>query len=195
MFCCIVGVTVAVASDSVHTFHVAMVGFLAAGLVFTTSSVNSLIYWSDPAKEAAAAGFILLSMVSVSNIHEKAFPHHVPYTNTLSSDRLDLSLRLPTHRLPPPHHGLLRAAPRRPRPLSQQQTHDPSLLDPYRQPPRNHPLRPATPNVQLLRPRGFRNLLTRHRLPRRRNRSAKPRIPLPLPATQPYPKRGATTTK
>lgn len=67
MFCCIIGVIVAVASDSVHTFHVAMVGFLAAGLVFTTSSVNSLIYWSDPAKEAAAAGFILLSMVSVSS--------------------------------------------------------------------------------------------------------------------------------
>ncbi|GAB7359675.1 hypothetical protein MBLNU230_g6854t1 [Neophaeotheca triangularis] len=65
MFCVILGVIVAVGSDSVHTFHVAMVGFLAAGLVFTTSSVNSLIYWSDPAKEAAAAGFILLSMVSI----------------------------------------------------------------------------------------------------------------------------------
>lgn len=67
MFCCIVGVTLAVAANAVHTYHVAMVGFLAAGLVFTTSSVNSLIYWSDKAKEAAAAGFILLSMVSVSS--------------------------------------------------------------------------------------------------------------------------------
>lgn len=67
-FCCIVGVVVAVGLDSVHTYHVAIVGFLAAGLVFTTSSVNSLIYWSDPAKEAAAAGFILLSMVQVSGV-------------------------------------------------------------------------------------------------------------------------------
>ncbi|KAK5123716.1 High osmolarity signaling protein sho1b [Meristemomyces frigidus] len=65
MFCVIVGVVVAVAADAVDTYHVAMVGFLAAGLVFTTSSVNSLIYWSDRSKEAAAAGFILLSMVSI----------------------------------------------------------------------------------------------------------------------------------
>lgn len=67
MFFTILGVVVSVASDAVYTYHVAIVGFLAAGLVFTTSSVNSLIYYSDPAKEAAAAGFILLSMVSVSS--------------------------------------------------------------------------------------------------------------------------------
>ena len=66
MFFVILGVTFAVAANAVYTYHVAMVGFLAAGLVFTTSSVNSLIYWSDKAKQAAAAGFILLSMVSVS---------------------------------------------------------------------------------------------------------------------------------
>jgi len=34
-------------------------------LVFTTSSVNSLIYSNSSAKEAAAAGFILLSMVAI----------------------------------------------------------------------------------------------------------------------------------
>lgn len=65
MFCCIVGVIVAVGLDAVYTYHVAIVGFLAAGLVITTSSVNSLIYYSAPAKEASAAGFILLSMVAV----------------------------------------------------------------------------------------------------------------------------------
>jgi len=65
MFCVIVGVAVAVAMDAVHTYRVAIVGFLAAGLVFTTSSVNSLIYWAEGSKEAAAAGFILLSMVSI----------------------------------------------------------------------------------------------------------------------------------
>lgn len=61
----IVGVTVTVASDAERTYHVAIVGFLAAGLVFTTSSVNSLVYSSVAAFEAAAAGFILLSMISI----------------------------------------------------------------------------------------------------------------------------------
>lgn len=65
MFFCIVGVLVTVASDSIYTYHVSIVGFLAAGLVFTTSSVNSLIYSGDKAHEAASAGFILLSMVAV----------------------------------------------------------------------------------------------------------------------------------
>lgn len=65
MFFCIVGVTVTVASDSERTYHVAIVGFLAAGLVFTTSSVNSLVYSPTAAFEAAAAGFILLSMVAI----------------------------------------------------------------------------------------------------------------------------------
>lgn len=65
MLGCIIGVIVTVATNSIATYHVAIVGFLAAALVFTTSSVNSLIYYSDGAKEAGAAGFILLSMVAV----------------------------------------------------------------------------------------------------------------------------------
>jgi SHO1 osmosensor len=91
MFFCIVGVTVTVASDSERTYHVAVsrahasnhrdapanisqiVGFLAAGLVFTTSSVNSLVYSSVAAFEAAAAGYILLSMISVG--HTTIFSH------------------------------------------------------------------------------------------------------------------------
>jgi len=67
MFGCIVGVFITVATDTVFTYHVAITGFMAAALVFTTSSVNSLIYYSDAPKEAGAAGFILLSMVSVSS--------------------------------------------------------------------------------------------------------------------------------
>lgn len=54
-----------VGANAVFTYHVAMTGLLSAGLVFTTSSVNSLIYSAHPAKEAAAAGFILLSIDSV----------------------------------------------------------------------------------------------------------------------------------
>lgn len=68
MFCCIIGVIVAVAADAIYTYHVAIVGYLAAGLVLTTSSANSLIYYPNGAKEAAAAGFILLSMVQVCSI-------------------------------------------------------------------------------------------------------------------------------
>jgi len=85
MFVVIIGVVVTVAADAVHTYSVSVcqyfahqdiataryantkkiVGFLAAGLVFTTSSVNNLIYSGENAHEAAAAGFILLSMVAI----------------------------------------------------------------------------------------------------------------------------------
>lgn len=43
-----------------------IVGFLAAGLVMTTSAVSTLIYQNAGTMQAAAAGFILLSMISVS---------------------------------------------------------------------------------------------------------------------------------
>ncbi|KAK4988532.1 Transmembrane osmosensor [Elasticomyces elasticus] len=65
MFFVIVGVLVAVAADAVFTYHVAIVGFLAAGLAFTTSAANILVYLPRPEQEAAAAGFILLSMIAI----------------------------------------------------------------------------------------------------------------------------------
>ena len=64
-FFCILAVIFVVGADAVYTYHVALSAFLSACLVFTTSSVNSLIYYSEPAKEAAAAGFILLSIDAV----------------------------------------------------------------------------------------------------------------------------------
>ena len=81
-FCVIVGVFIVVGSDSTQTYHVAVrqtapplvskvliswqiVGFLAAGLTYAPSLINTLVYSSDGAKEASAAGFILLSMVMV----------------------------------------------------------------------------------------------------------------------------------
>jgi hypothetical protein len=64
-FFMIIGVFVVIASDTTQTYHVAVVGYLACGLVLTTSSVNGLVYSTNGAKEAAAAGFILLSMVTV----------------------------------------------------------------------------------------------------------------------------------
>jgi SHO1 osmosensor len=64
-FALIIGVFVVVASDSTQTYHVALTGYLGCGLVLSTSSVNNLIHHSQGAKEASAAGFILLSMVTV----------------------------------------------------------------------------------------------------------------------------------
>lgn len=65
-----------VASDTTQTYHVAVVGYLACGLVLTTSSVNSLVYSANGAKEAASAGFILLSMVTVSRLHSSSVLVH-----------------------------------------------------------------------------------------------------------------------
>ncbi|KAL2220004.1 putative high osmolarity signaling protein Sho1 [Thermoascus aurantiacus ATCC 26904] len=65
MFCCIIGVTIVVASNTSLVYGVAVVGYLAAGLVFTTLAVNSLVYQDESSKQAAAAGFILLSMVII----------------------------------------------------------------------------------------------------------------------------------
>lgn len=59
------GIFVVVASDAVHTYHVAITGYLAAGLVLVTSGVNSLVYSKSGAREAAAAGFILLSILVI----------------------------------------------------------------------------------------------------------------------------------
>ena len=61
----IVGVIVVVASDAIQTYHVALTGYLSAGMVLTTVGVTSLVYSKEGAREAAAAGLILLSMVLI----------------------------------------------------------------------------------------------------------------------------------
>lgn len=66
MLCNIVGITVVFATNSVNHYNLAIVGYLAAALVMTTSAVNSLIYQSEASMQAAAAGFILLSVIVVS---------------------------------------------------------------------------------------------------------------------------------
>ncbi|KAF1988870.1 high osmolarity signaling protein sho1 [Aulographum hederae CBS 113979] len=65
MFFVICGVVTTLGTDSEYNYHVATTAFLAAGLVFNTSAVNNLVYSPNGAKEASAAGFILLSMISV----------------------------------------------------------------------------------------------------------------------------------
>lgn len=64
----IVGVFVIVASDTIHTYHVALTAYCAAGMVITTSCANTLIYHESGSREACAAGLILLSIVLVSNL-------------------------------------------------------------------------------------------------------------------------------
>jgi hypothetical protein len=84
--------------------------FLAAGMVFTTSSVNSLVYSPVPAFEAAAAGYILLSMIAVCltpRIHD--FQCLRP-----NSDRLDLLLRIAAASSPPHIRRLVCVAQRAP---------------------------------------------------------------------------------
>lgn len=39
--------------------------------MFASSMINALVYSEDGAKEAAAAGYILLSMVAVSSLLER----------------------------------------------------------------------------------------------------------------------------
>lgn len=173
MLMCIVAVFVTVAMDSVHTYHVALTGLLSAGLVFTTSSVNSLIYYSDAAKEAAAAGFILLSMVSVCvpMIFSKL------RTTDKSPDRMDILLRLATHSLAPPHARLFRPAQRR-RSLAKQPLHEPAPP-----PTRHDPLQqPPAANVQL-ESRGLRDIITGDRLRRRRSRSTTKNVCISIPST------------
>lgn len=99
MLFCIILVFITVATDTVFTYHVAITGLMAAGLVFTTSSVNSLIYYSEAPKEAGAAGFILLSMVSVSKPRRIVKGEHCL---TFSADGLDLLLWLAAPGLPSP---------------------------------------------------------------------------------------------
>ncbi|KAH0366570.1 high osmolarity signaling protein sho1, partial [Aureobasidium melanogenum] len=108
MFFCIVGVLVTVASDSVFTYHVAIVGFLAAGLVFTTSSVNSLVYSSDGAHEAAAAGFILLSMVAIVWIFYYGSQPTASSRNVIDSFALHRDSRVPSRISRQPQHNSYR---------------------------------------------------------------------------------------
>lgn len=88
-----------------------MVGYLACALVLSTSSVNALVYSSNAAKEAAAAGFILLSIVTVCNeLLPRMRDHWMALTNAPRlSGRMDPLLRLRTLGCPPRFRRLLRS--------------------------------------------------------------------------------------
>jgi SHO1 osmosensor len=65
MLLLIFGIFAAIVSDTTEVYRVAIVGFLAASLILTTSSVNNLLYTSDVARQTAAAGFVVLSILDV----------------------------------------------------------------------------------------------------------------------------------
>ncbi|KAI1432480.1 hypothetical protein GGR50DRAFT_688909 [Xylaria sp. CBS 124048] len=65
MLLLIPAVFIVVASNSIQTYHVALVGYMGAGLVLTSSSVNSLLYSNNGALQAAGVGNIFLSIVNM----------------------------------------------------------------------------------------------------------------------------------
>ncbi|KAI5796280.1 hypothetical protein DFH27DRAFT_526387 [Peziza echinospora] len=64
-FCLIVGVLVIVAYGVQHRYSLAIVGYLAAGLVMTSLAADKLVSSALAPREASAAGFILFAMVEV----------------------------------------------------------------------------------------------------------------------------------
>lgn len=65
MLLCLAGIFVVFATDTSLVYGSAIASYLAAGLVFTTISVNALVYEPEASKQAAAAGFILQSMIII----------------------------------------------------------------------------------------------------------------------------------
>lgn len=62
---CILGVSAVIVTDTSLVYGVAVVGYLSSGTVLTALAINSLIYQSDPSRQAGAAGLILLSIVII----------------------------------------------------------------------------------------------------------------------------------
>ncbi|TGZ76195.1 high osmolarity signaling protein SHO1B [Ascodesmis nigricans] len=84
----ILGVAIIIALGRVPKYHVAMVGFLSAGLVFTCSAINDFVYWKKATMEAAGAGHILLSIVHIVWIfYFGTTPDAAPYVDTYMMDK------------------------------------------------------------------------------------------------------------
>jgi SHO1 osmosensor len=58
-------VFVVVASDTIHTYHVAVSSYCAVGLVLSSVAIQNLIYWPIGSRQASAAGFVLLAIIQV----------------------------------------------------------------------------------------------------------------------------------
>lgn len=62
---CIIFALVAVCTNSLEMYKVALTAFMTAAMAFSTSEVNVLIYVGLSSFEASAAGFLLLSIVNL----------------------------------------------------------------------------------------------------------------------------------
>ncbi|RAL68626.1 hypothetical protein DID88_007339 [Monilinia fructigena] len=65
MLCCILGIFVVIASNTTQTYHVAIVGFLATGLVLTSSIRQFIDLFVEWGERSNRSGHILLSMVNI----------------------------------------------------------------------------------------------------------------------------------
>ncbi|KAK9324177.1 hypothetical protein V1517DRAFT_256783 [Lipomyces orientalis] len=64
-FLVICGVIYVIGANAIEPYRIAIVGFTAAALVYTTNSTNNLVYTGRAADAAAAAGHILLSIINI----------------------------------------------------------------------------------------------------------------------------------
>lgn len=69
----IVGVFLVVAADTIQTYHAALSAYLAAGLAMLSVIINTIVYSSRGALQAASAGFILLAIVTVCLYFDTSF--------------------------------------------------------------------------------------------------------------------------
>jgi hypothetical protein len=65
MFCLYAGMFGTLATRTSREYHVAVVGYLAAGLILTSSAADGLIYSPNILARVAASGFVLLSVLNV----------------------------------------------------------------------------------------------------------------------------------
>lgn len=64
-FLIIVGITYVFGAKRVDSYRLAIIAFLATSTVYTTNSTNNFVYLTSPTTAAAAAGYILLSIINI----------------------------------------------------------------------------------------------------------------------------------
>jgi SHO1 osmosensor len=65
MFCLYTGIFGTLATRTSREYYVAVVGYLAAGLILISSAADGLIYSPNILGRVAASGFVLLSVLNV----------------------------------------------------------------------------------------------------------------------------------
>lgn len=93
-----------VASDTVHTYHVAVTGYSAVGVALNSFGLQFNIFRSNPAQQAVATGLVLLAIMQVgflvkasSVIESTNLEHRWSGFSTLAQRRLRLPALSWTH--------------------------------------------------------------------------------------------------